>query len=137
MKKFEVFKQKGKKWQEFFGLTNWLIDYANEKEEDKECAGSTNASVRDRQAYINMSDKFEGTLDDVELTAFHEMCEVMLTPLRQMALGQYPANEHSVDEACHDIIQRLTNGILGQHQAECQSRERRKKIQASGERGKK
>jgi hypothetical protein len=35
----------------------------------------------------------------------------MLAQLRQMATGQYPANCHTVDEACHDIIQRLTHAV--------------------------
>ena len=110
MKKIDVFVKECMRWQEYFNLKNWRLEYTNNKEAP-EVFGSTDASIRDRQAFVNLNPANPGNISLVKETAFHEVCEVLLTPLRQMALGQYPANEHTVDEACHDIIQRLTNTI--------------------------
>jgi len=112
MKKIDVFVKECNRWQRYFSLGNWMFEYTNDKDEPAVC-GSTDASVRDKHALINLNSALGIKFDirRVKETAFHEVCEVLLTPLRQMALGQYPANEHTVDEACHEIIQRLTNTI--------------------------
>ncbi len=47
---------------------------------------------------------------EVKLTAFHEVCEILLGRIRALAIGKF--SEEEVNETIHSIINRLQNTIF-------------------------
>lgn len=110
-KHFEIFKEECNLWVQRFGLVNWRISYEFHKING--ALGLCATFCCDRVAAISLSTEFEDTdnlNNDIKKTAFHEVMELMISPLNACAKSRY-ITESEIDEARHDIIRRLENVV--------------------------
>lgn len=109
-KQFELFQKEAKKWIDFFGLTEYRIEFFHED------IGIARGRTEDYDHMMACDIKFptelhESTNDDkIKVAAFHEVCEVMLIRLRSLADDYYSFD--IVNREVHSIIRRLENSIL-------------------------
>lgn len=117
---FQTFKAECQKWLDFFGITEWEIAY---RFDYMGCRAQCDANWRSRQCTFSLTthgqdyDHF-----DVKKSAFHEVCELLLTDLELTALDDsVPYDERKVqaESARHSIIRRLENSVFrkGAHYA--------------------
>ncbi len=107
-KHFRLFKHECEKWVNRFELHEWTVSY-----EWKPLQGADaeyNASYQGRCVVIALSkeiEPFEKTMEDeIREVAFHEICELMLYPLRsQIVWRNFDAGE--MESATHAVIHRL------------------------------
>lgn len=111
-KDLDIFVDECNRWIAFWGLTEWEIDI--ERYDIQDAYGQTEANIPARQATISLCEKWpdgkpsEHTIRD---TAFHEICEILLCTLGQMAEGNWCSNGLAVEAERHAIIQRLRNCV--------------------------
>lgn len=111
---FKMFQEECLKWQKFFGLMEWKLYFDHCKLDD--LCGQVRFNVVDGVATISMNTEAgELGLDNdfmVRQTAFHEICELLLARLEQMAGQRYDLNELEIREESHRIIRRLENSVF-------------------------
>jgi hypothetical protein len=110
-KDFEVFKSECRKWVKYFGLLDWEITYSNV--EDAGSRGSCTVGYTGRLATINLATEWDYKPDESEmnLTAFHEVCELLTAPLCVIAESRY-VTVSQVEIANHYIIRVLENTLF-------------------------
>jgi hypothetical protein len=114
---FEIFKNECRKWIKFFGLTEWEIDYAFVKDDEKIDAWVTFDEINGMLAVICMNalwkerDETFYTLDNVKKAAFHEVCEVLIAKIIRLASARYCVSEDELTLAKHELIRRLENTL--------------------------
>ena len=115
-KHFKLFKQEGKKWQKRLGLMEWEIMFTHLEEEEEETVGSrgTCFAVADLgSAIINLNTKWPEfdivTHYQIRKTAFHEMCELLMWPLRVLLLVYF--SDGVVRYKIHSILRRMENAF--------------------------
>ena len=106
---FEVFKKKCKKWIEFFGLKGWEIDFAHKDMGDSLACCSMGA-LENRSVTIILSTKWDirPSVKELGITAFHEVCELLLMRLRVLCTYRY-TTELEIKEEIHTLIRTLEN----------------------------
>ena len=112
---FDIFKAECEKWIKFFGLTEWEIDYAFVKDDEKIDAWVSFDEINGMLAIICMNstwkerDKNFYNIENIKKTAFHEVCEVFMAKLVRLASARYCVAEDEITLAKHEIIRRLEN----------------------------
>ena len=113
----KLFTDRVRFWQEHLGLLSWCIDVLPQMKDTSEAStyvNNTEAGVSNRRVTVAYSLGFihdEKTTDEmVDKAAFHEVCEVLLVPLRTMA--QRAAGDHLVDNEVHAVIRVLENRLF-------------------------
>lgn len=117
---FQIFKTECQKWLDFFGITEWEISY---KFEYMDCRAECRVNWRGRQCILCLTthrpkwEKF-----DVRKSAFHEVCELLLTEMEYTALDEeipYSERKGLVESERHGVIRRLENSVFqkGTHYA--------------------
>lgn len=107
---FEIFKQECEKWIEIFGLKDWKIEFRHEEHLDNTTASLWASSV-DRLAVIYLDPDWkhqEITPEALDLSAFHEVCELLIAPLTICAKARY-VSEDEIMEGGHYIVRTLEN----------------------------
>ena len=108
---FELFKRECGKWVRYFGLTEWQIDYEHDGAVGERAACATWLTSKSATLSLNKDWETDEVTDErVQLSAFHEVCELLITPLDSNAKCRYIA-ESEITEARHGIIRRLENTI--------------------------
>lgn len=110
-KQFEIFKKECKRWITFFGLTEWRIYYYHEDIGDN--FGERRADISAMNASIVLNTNFpdeEISKQDIKKTAFHEICELMLS--EESACLQAILSQSEVSRINHTIIRRLENSVF-------------------------
>lgn len=113
-KDFTQFKKECQKWLDYFGLKNWEVRYIFGGDSSKEGLAGTSIDIEDMLAIIYLCEEIsdidykQKTMNDL---AFHEVCEVFLGRLRELALSRI-ITRNEVIEANHEIIRTLENVIL-------------------------
>jgi len=105
-KDFAIFKAEAKKWIKYFGLTEWEY-YWEHSDIDSTARCQFNCS--EMTALIILATEMD-VKQDFKLSAFHEVCELLLAPMTDLVLEQY-----SIAKSCsvtHNIIHRLENSIF-------------------------
>ena len=114
---FEYFKAECRRWLDFFGIKNYRVFYSHEPVEDgfAECAWSTPGRVVKMKLNPEWA---EAPVDNPSLsrTAFHEICELLLSELTEMA-QQWVCNAE-VNRTSHQIIRTLENTVWEREYAE-------------------
>lgn len=107
---FELYKKECDKWIAYWGLLDWEVTYVNEANEN--ARGSTWWNISGRIATIGMADTWpeKPSKHEIKKVAFHEVCELMLSPLTQLAQNEY--SYAKVEDRTHPIIRRLENKIF-------------------------
>lgn len=108
-RQYELFKKECQKWQKFFGLLDWKIEFVFEP---TDCLADIHWNTEGKNATVRLSTKWNLPPVDngIRQTAFHEICEVLLAPLSDF--GYLGANRHPVNTEVHSIIRRLENTVF-------------------------
>jgi hypothetical protein len=106
----ELFKKEAEHWSAFFGLMDFDLQISMSDKNDDSLA-YTVVSHQDKIAIIKVSKCWDELTEyKIRETAFHEICEVLISRLRSMACGTF--SDDAVNETAHSIILRLQNSIF-------------------------
>jgi len=98
---FEDFRRYCRKWQDVFSLAAWDLLIEWRKVKDGSAETYTDHSQHTATIFLH-----KGVICfSVEVLAFHEVCEVMLSSLREMA--EKGNNDGEVDAEVHKVINTL------------------------------
>lgn len=108
------FKERVYFYQKELGLQSYRIDILPQIKENTQASiydGDTDMQRSNRRVTIAYSVEFihdkDTTLDAVDMSAFHEVCELMLMDLRRFA--EKSCSEVIIDREVHKIIRTLEN----------------------------
>jgi hypothetical protein len=106
----KLFKKEFEKWINYFGLLDFDIQIKI-SENNSDTLAVTTVLHQDKIAVISIT-KLWDELNDYKIreTAFHEVIEVLLSRLRNMACGTF--SDEAVNETTHAVIARLQNSIF-------------------------
>jgi hypothetical protein len=106
----KLFKKEFEKWVQYFGLLDFDIQIKISDKNDNTLAVTT-VLHQDKIALISITNMWDELNDyKIKETAFHEVMEVLLSRLRNMACGTF--SDEAVNETTHSIIARLQNSIF-------------------------
>lgn len=116
-KKIEFFIKRVKFYQQYFGLLSYNIEILPQTKENT-CAstyfGDSDSDKSNRRITIAYTLSFitnpNTTLEEIDKTAFHEICEVLLGNLRYIA--SIGISDIHVDNEIHLIIRTLENTLF-------------------------
>jgi len=109
-KDFEIFKKEAEKWIEYFGLINYEVFYSHAADENGTAFAWTNQDGRNCTIGLAFDWDEKPKANELKRSAFHEICEVMISPLSDITTKLY--NRDFVAGKVHDIIRRLENTIF-------------------------
>ena len=113
---FKIFKVECEKWLDFFQLRSWDVSYLHENGKvDVTWAGWCNTSWLDRTATLGLAKTWNIRPEKYEVrkTAFHEVCELLLSRLHIEAIVDRCLTEKdNIAEQRHAIIRRLEHAIF-------------------------
>lgn len=114
-KHFRTFKRECKKWVRVFGLTDWEIHYFHEPDPDNDRAWiSRDLQNHTAGVFLGLNwDSVPPSDHELERAAFHEVCELLLSPLDDAAKCRY-TTVPQINEARHEVIHVLEN-VLWHH----------------------
>ena len=110
---FEIFKKECQKWIEIFGLKNWGVCFYHKKDSNKGLLSWTQYEYAGRSVdiYLNTEwqDKHKNSDLDYEMkrSAFHEIAEILLYPIRYIGECRYVQGSFEIDTVVHDVIRTL------------------------------
>ena len=106
-KDFEIFKKECEFWLDYFHLRDYKVTYEFTNI-DNAFANCASDSIG-RQAIISLnSDDYEFDVD-LEMSAFHEVCELMLGDIYAMLADYYSPS--ACQQQTHYIIRKLENSV--------------------------
>jgi len=110
-KQLKTFKRQVNKWRDYFGLLAWEITVSKD-DFAEDVVATTNFDLHNRWARIRFNNEYTDDLTNKNLdgTAFHEVCELLLCDLRGMC--EYGYSREMVDAEIHKVIRTLENIIL-------------------------
>lgn len=106
---FELFKSECQKWIEYFGMKGWSI-YFEANAANGNMAETRIGPLTDRCAVFCFQGSTDPNFHDPKRSAFHEVCELLLFRLHDLAEARY-VEEPDIHEAVHEIIRVLENTI--------------------------
>ena len=110
-KNFEFFEEEGRRWLKFFGIYQWDCRFFFEKNDEALARVEWNTSEGIAVFYLAKSwGKDKVCKKTISQSAFHEVCELLLNELNDMARGS--ARDVHVEEAIHRVIRGLENTIF-------------------------
>lgn len=112
---FRLFQKQCEMWLDTFGLKAWEPYYLHESLSDigeaVEAIAIYEATARNVTFYLNTDWNSEINDQAITRAAFHEVCELLLGKLNDLAKGRY-VREDDIDEASHGVIRTLENVML-------------------------
>ena len=109
---FRIFERECRKWIKIFGLYDWEVFIQHNKIESR---AEINYNLRNKLATITFSKEWTNynhiPVQDIRLTAFHEVMELMLARLVVVGRSRW-VDESESDEASHDVIRRLEHVVF-------------------------
>ena len=113
-KKLAKFEKRLRYWQRQFNLRDYELPIVESGEIDGDETQDYIAWCRwhhqNRWVSITINEDFDDSDSALNRIAFHEMCELRLGKLRDMACAEY--NSEKVDEQIHIVIRSLENMVL-------------------------
>ncbi len=114
---FKIFRRECRRWLRFFGLTDWQVYYEH-READTDDRAWCETKLSARTATIGLNAVWDCEPDDYGIdaneemrkAAFHEVVELLLSPLYSEALYRFTTGDALV-EADHGIVRRLENAV--------------------------
>ncbi|MHC4417213.1 MAG: hypothetical protein ACYSU6_01360 [Planctomycetota bacterium] len=108
-KHFKIFKEEAEYWIKRLGITDWEISFEHQDFEDRVAGISWN--YKQRWAVLYLSKDF-GTIEptdyEIRNSAYHEVKEVMLAPLRCISSWRY-IQPDQIETEIHAVIKRMIN----------------------------
>ena len=115
-KDFEIFKKECRKWIDFFNLHEWDIEIFHKNDETGKfiCAFSVSYPIS-MNAAIYLSEEWDESQSaheeiSIKQSAFHEVCEVMLSQITEMC--RFTFSEQECRQKIHNIIHKLEHSIF-------------------------
>lgn len=109
---FEYFKKRCIHWAKELGLHGIEFTFLHDDEESR---GSYQIVYEDGVCVVHFQVEWDWprprTKKEINRIAFHEMAEIMIQPLKDLARERY--NEEVVSGEAHKIVRRLENLVLG------------------------
>ncbi|WP_304048942.1 hypothetical protein [Desulfovibrio piger] len=112
---FALFKSECQKWIDLLGLKDWSVNFAFEHLESSRAECLVNWTGKSCTIVLGKFPKDDMEIDDVRKSAFHEVCELLLTDMEFTALDEaIPHDERKVltEVARHGVIRRLENSVF-------------------------
>jgi len=107
---YELFKAKVREYVNKLGLHEWKV-YTERRYDKGGSDGELWNNTEQRKATIYINTTIH-RLETIEYIAAHEVCELLLSQLRDMALGCN--NSMVVSEFCHEVINHITRLLMGE-----------------------
>jgi len=109
---FEIFKKNCQKWINIFGLKEWRVDFRHGTYSEHSY-GSIYWDYSGKCATIYLTEEWDEEVDlkQLEKTAFHEVCELLLCVLFDMVDKDKYSYDEKVKEF-HTVIRRLENSVF-------------------------
>lgn len=120
---FEIFRTEVNEWLDIFGLRSWGVRILHTDEGKPDGAKAwISGKYCDRVVCICMAKTWEcpeanpPTKENIELDAFHEVCELLLQPMDVLARSrnwdgeEFDAARHAVIRVMENVIWRNNNG---------------------------
>ena len=114
-KHFDLFKKECDKWLNFFSMKQWRIFYEHKDYEHVNGYGCYSVEHEGKIATIGLCINWGDTEPKnqyIKRTAFHEVCELLLSPLNWLAKSRFGVLEEDLNERRHEIIRVLENKIF-------------------------
>lgn len=121
---FERFKKECEYWIQKLGLTGWEVDIVIGMKEDLDTTNAkTSIDLEARYAKIKLAPEWEEEYgeNEIENTAFHEVCEVKYGKIHTLANYRYLRHHDEIEEAIHELIHQDTKLIWKKDWAERQN----------------
>ena len=113
-KHFKIFCDEARKWIKTFGLLDWDISFTHESRING--LASCHSDTVSRRAVLNLEpdwgDRDPVTNKSIRVTAFHEVCELLLAPLSICASTRFNISEDEITESVHTVISVLQNVVF-------------------------
>jgi len=118
-RQFELFQGHCKLWLDFWGISDWNIDFVHKAIDDG--SGTTGplatiqAMAADKYAIIQFNAECpEELLNDREImhTAFHEVAELLMMDFWLAATSRFDVTYDQLTGHCHAVIARMSNAIF-------------------------
>ena len=120
-KHFEIFKEECEKWIKMFGLTNWCVRYYHKKDSDGSTFSQTKYAYSGKAVDVCLNINWPNDIPqskvafELKQSAFHEVCEILLYPIRYLAECRY-LTDSEIDPEIHNIIRTLENVVWSKSQ---------------------
>lgn len=112
---FEIFKAECRRWLDYFGLKGWDVFFEHDNPENGEsCFASCFYRLLGRNATFFLSKDWghnEVTEQQVRRSAFHEVCELLLSRMKVLARSRF-INEDEIEEEIHNLIRTFENTVF-------------------------
>lgn len=108
---YEYFQKMFSIWQSRLGQICWRVDFGFRDLSGDESYALTHYNTNGMVALVELSTKWrdrEPTEINLENTAFHEVCELLITPLETLARSR-KFDEDAIEHERHTIIRILEN----------------------------
>ena len=116
-KDFELFQKECRRWQDILGLKDWeIVCVHGQTDSDNLAEYQSNGAGRICTIYFTDDWGNDHRVKDarsVKQTAFHEVAELLLVELRNMALQH--ASWERVDGATHKVVRTLENVLFPEY----------------------
>lgn len=112
-KDFAEFKGEVGYWKLYFGLLNWEVECCHADAEGSRARCWVDIPGRMATLELALSWNETPQKNSIKLSAFHEICELLLRDLSGMCEAFY--SKRLVDQKTHDVIRRLENTIFKEH----------------------
>jgi len=116
-KHFKLFKKECERWITIFGLLNWTVHYYHEEDGDPNVFAWTQYNHDNRVVDVSLNRVWANKPRDIEYelkrAAFHEVCEILLYPLRYLGEARF-ITSGEIDTGVHNVIRILENVVWKQ-----------------------
>lgn len=121
---FEIFKKECKKWIEVFGMYDWEFKFVPAKPDEDDILGerrykawvSFDSEAALAVIYFNTMwreyEELELSEDDIKLSAFHEICEILLADVMRLVHSRMNVCEEDVNLVKHKLIHRFEEVVF-------------------------
>ena len=115
-KDFDFFCKCGRSYLKYYGLLDWDVDFVfnTDPEDQDDRLAYCFADLSGKAATIGLCvdwKQTKPTREQMDLSAYHEVCELLLSPLNILAKERF-ITESRIDEARHSVIRILENTHL-------------------------
>lgn len=112
---FAIFKAEAEKWIALFGLKDWNVTFDFSPLENSSAECLVNWHAKAGLITLGQFPRGEVTQDDVRRSAFHEVCELLLSDMEFTALNEeipHAERKTMTEVARHAVIRRLENSVF-------------------------
>ena len=115
---FRQFQQAFDEWRRFFGIEDYSVVFSHEDIEENFAQLQSNYRAANATAIFGKTlPKWQHERLNIPRTAFHEACELLLSPLVCLANARFNIDEADIERQTHRIIRVLEHVLYDQRAA--------------------